>query len=114
MMKNLWLTLALLGAVVPMSAFMPWVQEHGFSLSGLIREMFATDISRFLSLDLVVSAVSVFVLVARGTRRGVPHAWLAAVATVGVGVSMGLPLYLYLEACHDEASAKARSGLERG
>lgn len=102
-MKQIFLVLAVLGTLAPMAAFAPWVAQHGLSIPGLVSEMFATDISRFLSMDLICSALAVFAMAARGWKRGVPHAWLAVVGTVSVGVSLGLPLYLYLEARHQEA-----------
>jgi len=100
----LFLALAVLGTLVPYAAFAPWVAEHGLDIPWLVSEMFATEVSRFFSLDVLVSALVVFAMVARGMKRGVPHAWTAIVGTLGVGVSLGLPLYLYLEARHHEAS----------
>ncbi|MGF1466415.1 MAG: DUF2834 domain-containing protein [Sandaracinaceae bacterium] len=104
-MKHLFLALAVLGTVAPYAAFAPWLAEHGLDIGRLVREMFANPVARFFSLDVIVSALVVVAMVARGTRRGVRHAWLAVVGTLGVGVSLGLPLYLYLEARHDEADA---------
>lgn len=102
-MKNLFLALAVVGAVVPCATFAPWLQEHGLDIPLLLSEMFATTVSSFFSLDLIISALVVFVMVGRGAQRGVPYAWWAAAGTVLVGVSLGLPLYLYLEARQGEA-----------
>lgn len=102
-MKPLLLSLVVLGATVPFVALAPWLAEHGLDLPLLVEQMFATEVSSFFSLDVLVSALAVFVMVGRGVRRGVPHAWLAAVGTVVVGVSLGLPLYLYLETRHEQA-----------
>ncbi|MFN3199475.1 MAG: DUF2834 domain-containing protein [Bradymonadia bacterium] len=101
-MKHLYLALAVLGTVVPLAIFAPWFTTHGLDVPLLVQEMFSTTVSSFFSTDLIISALVVFVLVGRGMRRGIPHVWLAALGTVSVGVSLGLPLYLYLEARHEE------------
>jgi hypothetical protein len=45
----------------------------------------------------VVSALALFVFVFSEQRvAGVRHSWLPVVATLVIGVSLGLPLFLYL------------------
>jgi hypothetical protein len=100
-MHLLYLALAIVGTVVPYLAFAPWLAQNGLDVPLLVTQMFATPVSRFFSLDLIISAIVVFVMAARGMQRGVRHAWLALVGTISVGVSLGLPLYLFLEARHD-------------
>jgi hypothetical protein len=59
--------------------------------------LFATRIGAFFGLDVIVSAIVLFVFVfAEGRRDRVPHLWLPIIATLLVGVSLGLPLFLYL------------------
>ncbi len=99
-MQRVYLGFAVLGTALPMLAFAPWLAEYGFDLDRFAREMFATRIAAFFSLDVLVSALLVLVLVTRAARRGVSGVWFAAVGTLLVGVSLGLPLYLYLEARH--------------
>jgi hypothetical protein len=96
-MKTLYLGVAVIGAVVPYSQFVPWILDHGLDLSLLIAELFSTRIGAFFGLDVVVSALALFVFVfADGPRQGVKPLWLPVAATLLVGVSCGLPLYLYL------------------
>lgn len=104
-MKNIFLALAILGTVAPITAFTPWLAEHGLDLPLFFKEMFATEVSSFFSLDVIVSALVVVTMVARGAKNGVPYAWLSIVGTFSIGVSLGLPLYLYLEARHRDAMA---------
>ncbi len=101
-MKNLFLALAIIGTIVPMAAFAPWVSQHGMDIPLLVKEMMSTHISRFITLDLFCSAMVVFLMSYRGMRKGITLAWLPVIATVVVGVSFGLPLYLFLEAHHME------------
>lgn len=100
-MRKLYLALAALGTAGPLAVFAPWLAVNGLDIPRLVREMFATEVSSFFSVDVLISALAVLALVRRGVKRGVPLAWVAALGTVTVGVSLGLPLYLYLEARHE-------------
>ena len=96
-MKTLYLTLAIVGAVVPYTQLVPWVQEHGLDVPLLVNELLTTRIGAFFGLDVVISAIVLCVFVFRdGPRSGVRHLWLPILATGLVGVSCGFPLYLYL------------------
>jgi hypothetical protein len=93
----LWLALALIGAVLPYSQFLPWLAEHGPNLPLLFTELFSTRIGAFFGLDVLVSAVVLIAFVRReGARRKMHMLWLPIAATCLIGVSCGLPLFLYL------------------
>jgi uncharacterized protein DUF2834 len=95
--KLFYLALCILGAVLPYWQFIPWLAEHGVNGRLFVQELFATRISTFFALDVIVSAVVVlrFIRAESGPLR-INHAWLAIPATLLVGVSLGLPLFLYL------------------
>ena len=96
-MKTLYLVLSIAGAIVPYTQFVPWVREHGLNVPALIAELFSTRIGAFFGLDVVVSAVVLIVFVLHeGASRRVRNLWLPIAATLVVGVSCGLPLFLYL------------------
>jgi predicted membrane-bound spermidine synthase len=58
--------------------------------------LFATRIGAFFGLDVVVSAIALFVFIAtEGRRLAMLLLWLSIIATLLVGVSLGLPLFLY-------------------
>jgi hypothetical protein len=70
--------------------------QHALDIDLFMRELFATRIGAFFAFDVVVSALAFFVFVfTEGTTR-VRHVWLPVVATLVVGVSLGLPLFLYM------------------
>ena len=95
--KTLYLLLCIAGAVVPYAAFVPWLLAHGLDIPLFVEELFANRISAFFALDVMVSALVLFVfVVTEGKRRGVRHLWAPVAATLAVGVSLGLPLFLYL------------------
>ena len=95
--KTTYLLLFVLGAVIPYLSFVPWVIDHGFDISRMVEELFANRISAFFGLDVIVSAIVLWVFIAfEGARKGVRHTWAPVVASLAIGVSAGLPLFLYL------------------
>jgi len=96
-LRHVYLGLCVLGVVVPYSQFIPWLMQHGLDMDLFMRELFATRIGAFFAFDVVVSALALFVF-CFGDRRTarVRHVWLPVVATLVVGVSLGLPLFLYM------------------
>ena len=89
--------LCVIGTVLPLSSFLPWFGEHGPDLPLLGAELFANPISSFAAWDLIVSGLVLFVFVAiEGGRLKVRPLWAPIVATLAVGVSLGLPLFLLL------------------
>jgi hypothetical protein len=95
--KVLYLALAVIGTMLPCWQFLPFLREHGLDLRLFAVQMFATPVSGFFALDVIVSSLVLWVLVAvEGRRTGAKHLWAPIVANLAVGVSLGLPLFLYL------------------
>jgi predicted exporter len=96
-LKTVYLLLCILGTLLPYSQFVPFVREHGLDLRLFVEQLFANRISGFFALDVVVSSVVLWIFViAEGRRAGVRHLWAPIAASLAVGVSLGLPLFLYL------------------
>jgi hypothetical protein len=92
-----YLLLCLLGTLLPCSQFVPWLIEHGLDLPLFFRELFANRIGGFFGLDVFVSTAVLWTFIAlEGRRLSVRHLWAPVVASLTVGVSLGLPLFLYL------------------
>jgi hypothetical protein len=104
--KNLYLGLCLLGIVLPYSQLIPFLREHGLDIRLLFEQMFANRIAGFFAMDVIVSSIVLWVLVfSEGRRKGVRHLWAPIVASLAVGVSLGLPLFLYLRETRLEDAA---------
>jgi hypothetical protein len=104
--KYLYLCLAVLGLVLPYSQFLPFLQEHGLDLRLIVEQLFANRISAFFGLDVIVSAVVLWVFVLLdGRRLGMGRLWPPLVAVLTVGVSFALPLFLYLRESRQEVAA---------
>jgi len=96
-LRMLYLGLAIWGAVHPMAYFISWFSENGWSLGGMVEAWHANAASSGLVWDLTIAAVTltVWILAEVAVRRN----WSALVAipaTFLIGVSCGLPLYLFL------------------
>jgi len=95
--KTLYLALCLAGVLLPYWQFLPWVLQHGLNLSLFARELFANRIGAFFGMDVIVSAIALLAFTRiETTRLGIRKRWLVLVAVLTVGVSLGLPLFLYL------------------
>jgi hypothetical protein len=96
-MRWLYLSLAVIGTVLPYSQFIPWVAAHGLDVPLMLRELFSTHIGGFFGLDVLVSALVLLAFIGReDASRKIRMLWLPIGATCLVGVSCGLPLFLYL------------------
>jgi Terpene cyclase DEP1 len=101
--KTIYLALCFLGAFLPYWQFLPWVSQHGLNGSLFLHELFANRISAFFGMDVIVSALVVLVFMAVERRQlNSRKWWLPIAALLLVGVSLSLPLFLYLRELHLE------------
>lgn len=96
-LRLIFLALAVWGAIHPMYWFLRHMGETGGGLSGLIDAWYVNASTTGLTCDLTIAAVTltVWIIAETAVRRN----WLALVAipaTFCIGVSCGLPLYLFL------------------
>ncbi|HEX8089075.1 MAG TPA: DUF2834 domain-containing protein [Blastocatellia bacterium] len=97
MIQYLYLILCVAGAVLPYSQFLPFLAEHGFNVRLFVEQLFNNRISSLFGFDVIVSSVVLwgFVLT-EGRRRQMKHLWVYILCSLAVGVSLGLPLFLYM------------------
>jgi hypothetical protein len=93
----IYLALAVWGAIHPMYYFVTWFGANGVDIMGMVDAWHANAASSGLVWDLTIAAVTltVWIIAEVAVRRN----WLALIAipaTFGIGVSCGLPLYLFL------------------
>ncbi len=96
-MKWVFLAIAIWGAIHPMGYFLQWFDENGYDLMGMIDAWHVNAATSGLVWDLTIAAVALTVwVVFEAVQRRDWLRLLAIPATFGIGVSCGLPLYLYL------------------
>ena len=107
--RHFYLVLCAIGCLLPYSQLVPWLFEHGLNLALFGRELFANRISVFFALDVIVSAIAlIWFIQSDGKRLRIRFLWLPTIGTLIVGVSFGLPLFLFLrQATLDRTSAQA-------
>ena len=96
-LRMIYLTLAVGGAVMPLYFTNIWFGEIGYDLSLLIAAWKANPATLGLYWNLIIAslALSIWVIAEVYVRKN----WIALIAvpaTFGIGLSGGLPLYLFL------------------
>src|ERR1700747_3370572 len=105
--RYIYLIFCVLGLALPYSQFTPWIIEHhALNMPLFIQDMFANRISAFFAADVIVSAVVLLSFIyTEGKRFQVRPLWLAVLSILLVGVSLRLPLFLYLRQLRLDALA---------
>ena len=93
----IYLALAIWGAIHPMYGFITWFNANGYDLGAMVDAWHVNAASSGLVWDLTIAAVAltVWIITEVFSRKN----WVALVAipaTFCIGVSCGLPLYLFL------------------
>ena len=96
-MRPVFLLLAIWGAIHPMYYFLQWFRTEGISIMGMVDAWHANAASSGLVWDLTIAAIALTVWIVFEFRKSKNTLSLLAIpATFLIGVSCGLPLYLFL------------------
>lgn len=107
--RNVYLGLCVLGTVLPLYQFLPFLRRHGLDSQEFVSQLFATPVSGFFGMDVIVSSLALWTFVAiDGHRAGLKHLWAPIAASLAVGVSLGLPLFLYMREARPETARQGR------
>ena len=96
-MRFVFLTLAVIGTILPMYYFISWFETHGYDLGAMVEAWNVNDATTGLVYDLTVSFAALVIWILYETIQ--TRRWInliAIPASLCIGVSCGLPLYLYL------------------
>lgn len=96
-LRMIYLALAVWGAIHPMYYFVQWFGANGFDIMGMVGAWHVNAASSGLVWDLTIAAIAltIWIIAEVATRRNW-SALIAIPATFCIGVSCGLPLYLFL------------------
>jgi hypothetical protein len=94
--NHIYLLLALIGALIPYFHFGPWLLEHGLDMRLFFRQVHANRVSEFFAADVVVSAAVVLIFLIYERRKLHGLWWVPLLALLIFGVSVSLPVLLYL------------------
>lgn len=102
-LKGLYLALCVIGTIFPLAQVVPFLRDNGLDARLFLAQLFGTPVGGFFGLDVVVSSVVPWIFVlSEGRRLRMRGLWAPLAGNVLVGVSLGLPLFLYLRARHLE------------
>ena len=91
--KNLYLLLAALGFIAPYYFFL---QTSALDLAGLFQQISASSLLSGIAMDFMVAVIVFWVYVfAEANKLQMKNPWLYVLATLLVGMSFALPLFLY-------------------
>ena len=108
MKKIIYLALSIAGTILPCWQLLPFLREHGLDLPALFQQLFASPVSGFFGMDVIVTSLTLWVFVySEGTRLRMRHLWIYVVCNLLVGVSLGLPLFLLMRQVKLDQSATA-------
>jgi hypothetical protein len=101
--KSLYLLLCVAGTIFPYLQLYPLLREQGLNLEVALEELASNRVGSFFAADVVVSSIVLWVFVlAEGRRTGMKNLWAPIIANLAVGVSLGLPLFLWMRENHLE------------
>jgi hypothetical protein len=104
-MGYLYLGLAFLGAVAPYSYLGQFLINNGLNFAEFKAQLISTPVGSYFGLNMLVAAlVTVLFILGEGKRLKMRGLWLPLLTTLAVGVSCGLPLFLYLRRLSQEGA----------
>jgi len=94
-MRNLFLVLAIAGAVIPYLFFFEFFVEHGVALPSFLGALFANGAAGGFTADLLISSLAfwMFLIVGKAERP-----WIYILVNLTIGLSCALPVYFYIVA----------------
>ena|SRR5215471_19723681 len=107
--SHVYFSFCLVGTILPYWQFVPWLSQHGLDIPLFFQQLFANRVSAFFATDVFISAIVVFFFLAFERPRLRGRWWMPPVALLTVGVSLGLPLLLYLRESGRESVTPAGS-----
>ena len=100
--KNTYLSLAVVGAVVPYVFFWTFVSNNGLDLGAFVSALFVNGAAGGFSADLLITSFVFWLWSFHDSRQlKVPKWWVIPIINLTIGLSAALPFYLYLR--HDQA-----------
>lgn len=113
-MKTLYLAAAVLGTVLPWAFFAGFLSTNGADIPLFASLLFASGPSAGFTVDLLISCAVFWIWSWRDAREtGVSGWWLTIPAIWTVGLSLGLPLYLWLREDARQRTARTHAGASR-
>ncbi len=97
MLKRFYLIAAIIGTIVPWFFFANFFTAEGFNIPLFVSGLFVNGAAGGFSADVLISLIVFWVWsYTDAQKQGIKRWWLVLPASFLVGLSLALPLYLYL------------------
>jgi hypothetical protein len=94
--KNIYLVLAVLGLVLPYVFFFQFFTANGLRVGLLVQQALINPVTIAFTVDLVLSIIVFWIyLLSEADKIQMKNAWLYLLASLTIGLSFALPLFLY-------------------
>ncbi|WP_283177057.1 DUF2834 domain-containing protein [Gemmobacter sp. 24YEA27] len=95
--RHFYLAMAIIGTLVPWLFFGSFFALNGLDIPLFLQSLFANGAAAGFSIDVLLSILVFWVWSWRDAARNrIRHWWLVLPASIFVGLSLSLPLYLWL------------------
>ena len=106
-MRRVYLSLAILGAVVPYVFFFAHFRAEGLGLGSFVSALFVNGAAGGFASDILISSIVFWIWLVRSKAK---RPWLYVLLNLSIGLSCAFPAYLYVR----EAQASASGAGQRG
>lgn len=111
--QGVFLIIAVLGIIAPYSQMPAMLADGEYSLIEHFSAVYASPETAFFGWDLAVTGIAFLAfLIIEIRKRKIPYWWIALLGTFMVGISFGLPFFLFLRsrAAESPSSQSDRGG----
>jgi len=107
--QTIYLVMTIIGTLAPVIVGAPYLLEHGYNPAHLLPAIFSSAVSAMVGINVIIGCITLAILMhTEGRELGIKTG-LPILAITIVGISSGLPLYLYLR---ERINASALPGNE--
>ncbi len=104
----IFLVLAVVGVIMPYSQLPAMLEDGQYSLIDHFAAVYSSPETAFFGWDLAVAALAFIPFLIFETRRhGIRYWWISLIGSMVVGLSFGLPFFLFLR---ERSLARAGTG----
>ena len=95
--KHVYLVLCILAVALTYSRLIPYLLEGNVNAADFFRPFYADYITQFYMADLFVTAIACIAFMLYEAKRiKMTKVWIPVASVFLVGISLGLPLFLYM------------------
>lgn len=97
LIKKVYLVLLIIGAAIPLNYLVQFIVEYGFDLRMILNQLHTNNIVKFVASAMILTSVTfLYFMYIEAKKHQIYTWWICVIALFTVGVSLALPLFLYI------------------